>query len=112
MVGMEEGHLCPTSGRSPTPTPIADRRRAAPVLRGRDPRPAPPDPDPGAEPPQRWGKPRATIPSRFLYELTGQADNPNYLAAKRQKLPSSGKAGAKAKTNGKAADKAKGKPKR
>jgi DNA helicase-2/ATP-dependent DNA helicase PcrA len=30
---------------------------------------------------QKWGKPRPTQPSRFLYELTGQADNPNYLAA-------------------------------
>jgi len=29
----------------------------------------------------KWGKPRPTIPSRFLYELTGQADNPNYRAA-------------------------------
>lgn len=25
----------------------------------------------------RWGKPRDTFASRFLYELTGQADNPN-----------------------------------
>jgi DNA helicase-2/ATP-dependent DNA helicase PcrA len=25
----------------------------------------------------KWGKPRPTFPSRFLYELTGQADNPN-----------------------------------
>ena len=31
----------------------------------------------------KWGKPRPTVPSRFLYELTGQADNPNYLAAKQ-----------------------------
>ena len=30
---------------------------------------------------QKWGKARPTIPSRFLYELTGQADNPNYAAA-------------------------------
>ena len=29
----------------------------------------------------KWGKSRPTIPSRFLYELTGRADNPNYLAA-------------------------------
>jgi DNA helicase-2/ATP-dependent DNA helicase PcrA len=29
----------------------------------------------------KWGKARPTIPSRFLYELTGQADNPKYLAA-------------------------------
>lgn len=25
----------------------------------------------------KWGKPRPTFPSRFLYEVTGQADNPN-----------------------------------
>jgi DNA helicase-2/ATP-dependent DNA helicase PcrA len=30
---------------------------------------------------QKWGKSRPTIPSRFLFELTGQADNPNYAAA-------------------------------
>jgi len=28
---------------------------------------------------RKWGKLRPTIPSRFLYELTGKADNPNYL---------------------------------
>ena len=27
---------------------------------------------------KKWGKDRPTIPSRFLYEVTGQADNPNY----------------------------------
>ena len=32
---------------------------------------------------RKWGKSRPTHPSRFLYELTGQADNPNYLAAKQ-----------------------------
>lgn len=26
---------------------------------------------------RKWGKPRPTTPSRFLYELTGKADNPN-----------------------------------
>jgi DNA helicase-2/ATP-dependent DNA helicase PcrA len=31
---------------------------------------------------RKWGKSRPTQPSRFLYELTGQAENPNYLAAK------------------------------
>ena len=30
---------------------------------------------------QKWGKARPTLPSRFLYEITGQADNPNYAAA-------------------------------
>ena len=33
----------------------------------------------------KWGKPRDTIPSRFLYEITGRADNPNYLAIKHKK---------------------------
>jgi DNA helicase II / ATP-dependent DNA helicase PcrA len=38
---------------------------------------------------RKWGKARPTHPSRFLYELTGQADNPNYLAAKQgHKRPS------------------------
>lgn len=31
---------------------------------------------------RKWGKPRDTIPSRFLYEMTGQSDNPRYLEAK------------------------------
>ena len=26
----------------------------------------------------KWGKPRDTVPSRFLYELVGKADHPNY----------------------------------
>ena len=30
---------------------------------------------------RKWGKARPTQPSRFLYEATGQADNPNYAAA-------------------------------
>ena len=29
----------------------------------------------------KWGKPRPTQPSRFLYELIGKADNPNYAKA-------------------------------
>jgi DNA helicase II / ATP-dependent DNA helicase PcrA len=40
---------------------------------------------------QKWGKPRPTIPSRFLYEITGQTKNPNYLAARQQQRP--GRAG-------------------
>ena len=36
---------------------------------------------------QKWGKPRATIPSRFLYEITGQTNSPNYAAAKQQRRP-------------------------
>lgn len=41
----------------------------------------------------RWGKPKASIPSRFLYEATGQADSPNYAAAVRGELPKSQRAG-------------------
>jgi DNA helicase-2/ATP-dependent DNA helicase PcrA len=33
---------------------------------------------------RKWGKARPTLPSRFLYEITGQADNPNYLASVRK----------------------------
>ncbi|MCY2993177.1 MAG: UvrD-helicase domain-containing protein [Planctomycetota bacterium] len=32
----------------------------------------------------KWGKPRETIPSRFLYELTGQAENPQAIAKRQQ----------------------------
>jgi DNA helicase-2/ATP-dependent DNA helicase PcrA len=32
----------------------------------------------------KWGKPRPTYPSRFLYEVTGQADNPNCKKAIRE----------------------------
>lgn len=30
----------------------------------------------------KWGKPRPTVPSRFLFELTGKAQSPNYEKAK------------------------------
>jgi len=47
---------------------------------------------------QKWGKSRPSIPSRFLYELTGQADHPNADAVRdgqpRARLKS-GKSGAK-----------------
>ena len=35
----------------------------------------------------KWGKPRPTVPSRFLFEITGQADNPKYLAIKQKRHP-------------------------
>lgn len=41
---------------------------------------------------RKWGKPRPTVPSRFLYELTGQAENPNYKAAIKQQRPKKSKA--------------------
>lgn len=31
----------------------------------------------------KWGKPRPTNPSRFLYEMTGKAEHPNYLKRRR-----------------------------
>jgi DNA helicase-2/ATP-dependent DNA helicase PcrA len=34
----------------------------------------------------KWGKPRDTLPSRFLYELTGRADNPQAVAMRQQLL--------------------------
>ncbi|MDO4549863.1 MAG: UvrD-helicase domain-containing protein [Planctomycetia bacterium] len=35
----------------------------------------------------KWGKMRDTIPSRFLYEMTGQSENPNYLSVLRGENP-------------------------
>lgn len=40
---------------------------------------------------RKWGKVQQTIPSRFLYEATGQADNPNYQDAVRGLPPGSNK---------------------
>ena len=34
---------------------------------------------------RKWGKPRPTTPSRFLYEITGKADNPNKYRQRRAK---------------------------
>jgi DNA helicase-2/ATP-dependent DNA helicase PcrA len=34
----------------------------------------------------KWGKPRDTIPSRFLYEMTGQAETPQAIAKRQQAL--------------------------
>jgi DNA helicase-2/ATP-dependent DNA helicase PcrA len=33
----------------------------------------------------KWGKPRQTMPSRFLYELTGQAENPHAAGSRKPK---------------------------
>lgn len=38
---------------------------------------------------RKWGRAHPSVPSRFLYEATGQADNPNYQAAIRSQLPRS-----------------------
>ena len=46
----------------------------------------------------KWGKPRPTLPSRFLFEVTGQSDNPNYLkASQSHKILNRPKKGAKKK---------------
>jgi DNA helicase II / ATP-dependent DNA helicase PcrA len=34
----------------------------------------------------KWGKPRDTVPSRFLYELTGQAEDPEQIARRQQTI--------------------------
>ena len=47
---------------------------------------------------QRWGKARPTIPSRFLYELTGQTDNPKYAAALGGKPVGASRPGARVPT--------------
>jgi DNA helicase-2/ATP-dependent DNA helicase PcrA len=39
----------------------------------------------------KWGKPRPTIPSRFLYELTGQTGSPNYWRAIAGEPPVAGR---------------------
>jgi len=39
----------------------------------------------------KWGKLRPTVPSRFLYELTGKTSNPNYFRAIAGELPQAGK---------------------
>jgi DNA helicase-2/ATP-dependent DNA helicase PcrA len=37
----------------------------------------------------KWGKPRDSVPSRFLYELTGQTSNPKYEVARSGQAPPS-----------------------
>ncbi|MEM1224882.1 MAG: UvrD-helicase domain-containing protein [Planctomycetota bacterium] len=37
---------------------------------------------------RKWGKPRPTVPSPFLYEMTGQSDNPNRY---RKRRPAAGR---------------------
>jgi DNA helicase-2/ATP-dependent DNA helicase PcrA len=51
----------------------------------------------------KWGKARPTVPSRFLYELTGQTDHANYLAARAaalRKHPAAGTMGRRAGRRG------------
>jgi DNA helicase-2/ATP-dependent DNA helicase PcrA len=60
----------------------------------------------------KWGKPRPTIPSRFLFELMGKADNPQAIAALRAAREQIGGSGEgpqpKGKPKGKSAARRKG----
>jgi DNA helicase-2/ATP-dependent DNA helicase PcrA len=40
---------------------------------------------------RKWGKPQPTIPSRFLYEMTGQAENFPPAAPEKKKAPARGR---------------------
>jgi DNA helicase-2/ATP-dependent DNA helicase PcrA len=40
---------------------------------------------------RKWGKPQPTIPSRFLYEMTGQAENFPPAAPETKKAPARGR---------------------
>jgi DNA helicase-2/ATP-dependent DNA helicase PcrA len=56
---------------------------------------------------QKWGKSRPTIPSRFLFEMTGKADNPQRMAkmAAQSKAAFKGPAGSsKSRTRGTSAN--------
>ncbi len=78
MVGMEEGILPHRRTLKDTPDQVDEERRLCYVgiTRAQDELTL-------TLPLERmkWGRPRPTFPSRFLYEMTGQADNPNRKAA-------------------------------
>lgn len=79
LVGMEEGILPHRRSLDDGENAVAEERRLAyvGVTRARDRLTLS-----LALTRRKWGKPRDTLPSRFLYEMTGQADNPRYLEAK------------------------------
>ena len=47
---------------------------------------------------RKWGKPRPTVPSRFLYEMTGQADNPRSPSAPKSKAAGRSKSATQRRT--------------
>lgn len=102
MVGMEEGILPHRRSLSVDQDDVEEERRLCyvGVTRARDELTV-------TLPLQRmkWGKPRDTFPSRFLYEMTGQADNPNRKRAidgarKEIRFASNSKKGPKVKKKG------------
>ncbi|MEQ8846422.1 UvrD-helicase domain-containing protein [Botrimarina sp.] len=88
LVGMEEGILPHKRSLDMGENAIAEERRLAyvGVTRARDRLTLS-----LALTRRKWGKPRDTLPSRFLYEMTGQADNPRYLESKRGVRPKAGR---------------------
>ncbi|HUT90571.1 MAG TPA: UvrD-helicase domain-containing protein [Thermoguttaceae bacterium] len=51
---------------------------------------------------RKWGKARPTIPSRFLYEITGQAEHPQYEAVIRGESPAAADRGKRKASGGRA----------
>ena len=43
----------------------------------------------------KWGKPRETVPSRFLFEITGKAEKAQDIPSPKSKSRPSGKSAAK-----------------
>ncbi|MGN6133932.1 MAG: ATP-dependent helicase, partial [Aureliella sp.] len=98
MVGMEEGILPHSRTIKETPDEVDEERRLCyvGVTRAQDELTL-------SLPLERmkWGRPRPTFPSRFLYEMTGQADNPNRqlaIAGARKELGVGRAPGAKGPT--------------
>jgi DNA helicase-2/ATP-dependent DNA helicase PcrA len=90
IVGMEEGHLPHRKSSGDSEAAIDEERRLCYVgiTRARDRLTLT-----LAKTRRKWGKPRPTFPSRFLYEMTGQADHPNALRARNAQLPRAGAVG-------------------
>ena len=83
MVGMEEGILPHHRSVADDGAAIDEERRLCYV--GVTRAQAAADADIGLKPKQMGQAKADTVPSRFLFEITGKADNPKYLAIKRKK---------------------------
>ncbi|MBI1900606.1 MAG: UvrD-helicase domain-containing protein [Planctomycetia bacterium] len=93
MVGMEEGYLPHRKSSGDSEESIDEERRLCYVgiTRARDRLTLT-----LAKTRRKWGKPRPTFPSRFLYEMTGQADHPNAVRARKAQGSRTGAVRAKA----------------
>ncbi len=94
LVGMEEGILPHKRSLAEGETQIAEERRLCyvGVTRARDELTMT-----MALTRRKWGKPKETIPSRFLYEMTGQAEN---LRAKKKRAKGQRPKGKQGRTSG------------